>query len=133
MYTEAGLETMKLPCEVATKSVVPAMRALLAKELTDACGLKQEEAAALLGVTQTAVSKYAHKVRGNIFQLSSDEITSSLRRTASLLANDSLSTTELALRMCGTCRLIRQKRLMCKLCSRDNPSFKPKECDVCSE
>jgi predicted transcriptional regulator len=107
------------------------MRALLARELTDTCGLKQEEAAELLGITQTAVSKYVHKVRGSIIQLSGDEITASLSRTAQLLADGHLNRAELALRMCEMCRLIRQARLMCRLCTRDNPSFKPKECFVC--
>ncbi len=122
---------MKLPCEVATKSVVPAMRALLAKELTGTCGLSQEDAARLLGITQTAVSKYVHKVRGNTIHLSSDEIVFSLRKTASLLANEGLDRTELALQLCQTCRQIRRKRLMCTLCKRDDPSCKPNECFIC--
>ena len=98
---------MKLPCEVAVKSVVPAIRALLAKELIETYGMKQREAANLLGITQTAVSKYAHHVRGRILLIEKEKkVETLITKTAALLANGNLNRTALALQICITCKLV---------------------------
>ena len=47
---------MILPEELASKSVIPAIRALIVKRLVEEHGMTQQEAAKLLGVTQPAVS-----------------------------------------------------------------------------
>ncbi|MCK5562646.1 transcriptional regulator, partial [Candidatus Bathyarchaeota archaeon] len=60
---------MPMPCEVAVKSVVPAIRAGLAKELVQTHKLRQIDIANLLGITQTAVSKYTRDVRGRVVQI----------------------------------------------------------------
>ena len=123
---------MKLPCEIATRSVVPAIRALLAKELTETYGMKQREAANLLGITQTAVSKYTHHVRGSILSIDRQkEVKTQISETAALLAHDSLDRTALALQICATCRLVRKKRLMCELCKRVDPAIDTEHCNLC--
>src|SRR5260370_27282248 len=60
-----------IPCEVASKSVIPALRALVARELIEEYGLKQEQVATKLGGTQAAVSKYQHQVRGEAVEIRS--------------------------------------------------------------
>ena len=60
---------MIVPCEIAVKSVIPAVKALIAKELVEKRGLKQDEAAEILGVSQSAVSKYTRKVRGYVIKV----------------------------------------------------------------
>lgn len=124
---------MKLPCEVAVKSVVPAIRALLAKELIETHRMKQTEAAFLLGITQTAVSKYTHHVRGKGLSIEKEkEAQSLIAKTAASLADGSLDKTELGHQICVTCKLVRRKRLMCKLCKRANPTLNVKECKLCT-
>ncbi len=61
---------MILPEELASKSVIPAIRALIVKRLVKEYGMTQQEAAKLLGVTQPAVSKYLHQKRGAAIGLS---------------------------------------------------------------
>jgi predicted transcriptional regulator len=123
---------MKLPCEVAVKSTVPAVRALLAKELTETHRMKQNEAAKLLGITQTAVSKYTHHVRGRILLVEMDEEVKLLvTKTAASLANNNLDRTALATQICGMCKLIREKRLMCELCKRADPTLDVEHCNLC--
>ncbi|MDH5448582.1 MAG: transcriptional regulator [Candidatus Bathyarchaeota archaeon] len=123
---------MKLPCEVAVKSVVPAIRALLAKELTKTYGMKQKEAANLLGITQTAVSKYTHHVRGRILLIEKhEEVKTQIVETAASLANGNIDRTTLILRICTACQLIREKHLMCKLCKRADPALDIKQCKLC--
>jgi predicted transcriptional regulator len=58
-----------IPCEVAAKSVIPALRAMIARELIEDYGMKQELVAERLGITQAAVSKYRHQVRGEAVDL----------------------------------------------------------------
>ena len=122
---------MKLPCEVAVKSAVPAIRALLAKELTENHGIKQKEAADLLGITQTAVSKYTHHVRGSILSIEKEEeVVTLVRKIAASLAGGDLNTTELVLQICATCKLIRKTRLMCNLCKHVS-SIERQQCFIC--
>jgi len=54
-----------LPCEVGVKAVLPAIRALMARTIVEKHGMKEEQAAEILGLSQSAVSKYVTKVRGN--------------------------------------------------------------------
>lgn len=123
---------MKLPCEIAVKSVVPAIRALLAKELTETYGMKQQEAANLLGITQTAISKYTHHVRGSILPIEKEkEVKILVVKTAASLANGNLDRTTLALQICSTCKFIRKKGLMCELCKRANPTLNTELCKLC--
>ncbi len=123
---------MKLPCEVAVKSVVPAIRALLAKELTETHGLKQKEAADLLGVTQTAVSKYAHEVRGRVLLIENDEeVRTRIIEIAVSLVEGNLNRPTLAMQMCDTCRFVRTKGLMCHLCKREDATLNIGECKLC--
>lgn len=124
---------MKLPCEIAVKSVVPAIRAMLAKELIENHRMRQANAASLLGITQTAVSKYSHNVRGNMLSIDKDsEIRIQVKKTAVLLSKGKLNRTKLAVKICIICRSVRKKGLMCRLCRRDS-SFKRQECSICQE
>jgi predicted transcriptional regulator len=124
---------VKLPCEIASNSVVPAIRALLARELLETYEMKQTEVAGLLGITQTAVSKYTHRVRGIGLQIDRDgDVRVVVLRIAAALAKNGLDRTDLALRICSACELIRRKRLMCKLCERADPSINVQQCFVCS-
>ncbi len=60
---------MILPCEVAVKSVVPAVKALMAQQLVEEYGMNQEQVAEILGISQSAVSKYFRKVRGHVIEV----------------------------------------------------------------
>lgn len=125
---------MKLPCEVTAKSLVPAIRALLAKELIITHGMKQIEAANLLGITQTAVSKYAHNVRGRrVISIEGDrEIKERIKETATSITEKRLDRTEIAVEICYTCRLVREKRLMCPLCKQADETVDVENCTLCS-
>jgi len=121
-----------MPCEVAVKSLVPAIRALMAKELTKTHKLRQDEAARLLGITQAAVSKYTRQVRGRALNIEKiREARTMTMDTTNLLAEGKISRPELVKRFCLICRVARQKGAMCELCKRSNPSLDVKQCQVC--
>lgn len=122
---------MKLPCEIAVRSVVPAIRALIAKELTKTHRMKQNDAANLLGITQTAISKYIHHVRGSTLLIESEVVTTEIASTAIALANGELKRKEVPLQICNVCRLIREQGLMCELCKQINSVPDKEECNLC--
>lgn len=124
---------MVQPCEIAVKVVVPAIRSALAQELTRTYGLKQREVANLLGLTQTAVSKYTTGVRGRVIKVEKiREAQIRLREIAGLLAEGHISKYQLAVKVCSTCEVIRHKRIMCESCLRVDPAIIVEKCVVCS-
>ncbi|HYO06450.1 MAG TPA: transcriptional regulator, partial [Phototrophicaceae bacterium] len=57
---------MLLPSEIESKSLIPAIRAILSKKLIQDYSLKEETVAKLLGITQAAVSNYIRGTRGDL-------------------------------------------------------------------
>ena len=49
---------MLLPAEIESKSLIPALRAILAKDLAKKHNIREDEISRMLGVTQAAVSNY---------------------------------------------------------------------------
>jgi predicted transcriptional regulator len=123
---------MLLPCEVAVKSVIPAIRSAIARELTQNHRLKQKEAAELLGVTQTAISKYTSHCRGAIFEITEvDGVVPIFKETVFSLANGNMSKYELVEKLCIVCGIIRQSGLMCIICKISDPNIDTTQCICC--
>jgi predicted transcriptional regulator len=123
---------MSIPCEIAVKCVLPSVRAMIAKELTTKHGLKQEEAAKLLGVSQPAVSLYYRKMRGKSIDLENEsDITRLIENLADSLATTSLSRKEFIIRFCEICKTIRAKGLLCKMHKAFDPAVNIDECGLC--
>lgn len=123
---------MLLPCEVAVKSVIPAIRSAIARELTQNYGLKQKKVAELLGVTQTAISKYTSHCRGAIFEVTEvDGVEPIFNKTVLLLANEEMNKYELVEKLCTVCNIIRKSGLMCILCKVSDPNIDNSQCISC--
>jgi len=123
---------MMMPCEIAVKSVIPAIRAYVAKELTQTHKMKQNDVANLLGITQTAISKYVRDVRGRVIKIDqTEELRNMMNEIASRVAYEEISSPQLTLRFCRVCRVVRQNGLMCGLCKRSDTSLDIKLCNVC--
>jgi len=125
-------QNMLLPCEVAVKSVIPAIRSAIARELTQNYGLKQKDAGKLLGITQTAVSKYTRFYRGTVIEVQKiEEANVILKETVHLLANGQMNKYELTEKLCIICGVIREKGVMCELCSLTEATIDSSKCIVC--
>jgi len=123
---------MPVPCEVAVKSVIPAVRAYIAKELTQTHNMKQTDIAYALGITQTAVSKYISNVRGQAIRIDQTAETKNMaKKIASMIAKEKISGPQLTMEFCQVCRTVRRKGLMCHLCERFGPTLKNTSCDIC--
>lgn len=120
-----------IPCEIASKSVIPALRAMVARELIEEYGLKQEQVAMRLGVTQAAVSKYQHQVRGEAVQLeAAPEVQVMSKEIASMLSKspDAISVSK---KLCQACTDIRALGLMCQTCHKVDPEWDVEHCTIC--
>ena len=107
---------------MASKSVIPALRALVARELIEEYGLKQEQVATKLGVTQAAVSKYQHQVRGEAVELgSAPEVRAMSKDIASMLSKNP-NPLAVSRKLCQACTDIRALGLMCETCRKVDPT-----------
>ena len=121
-----------MPCEIAVKSVIPAIRAHVAKELTQTHKMKQRDVANLLGITQTAISKYVRDVRGQVIKIDQTrEIRNMMNEIASEVADEKISGPQLTLRFCEVCIAVRRNGLMCELCKRFDSTVDIQLCNVC--
>lgn len=125
---------MILPEELASKSVIPAIRALVVKRLVEDHGMTQQEAAKHLGVTQPAVSKYLHQKRGAAIKLGGiTEIDQATREIAKMVSSPKAQPMEIMSRIQATCDYVRRNRHMCQLHKKLEPEFDVSACHVCEK
>jgi len=95
--------SMKITCEEAVWYTLPIIRKELARSLIKDCGLSQRKAAEKLGITESAVSQYLSKKRGDFKALNTTirrEIKESAKRI--VLGDGQVMKTE----TCRICHLL---------------------------
>ena len=125
---------MILPEELASKSVIPAIRALIVKRLVEDHGMTQQEAAKRLGVTQPAVSKYLHHKRGAAIRLGGiKEIDHATNEIAKMVISHKAQPTEIMSKIESACDYVRRNRHMCDLHKKLEPEFDVSSCHICEQ
>jgi len=125
---------MILPEELASKSVIPAIRALIVKRLVEEHGMTQQQAAKLLGVTQPAVSKYLHQKRGAAIRLNGImEIDRATNEIANMVSSKKVKPLDVMSRIEAACEFVRKNRYMCDLHKRLEPGIDVNSCHVCEQ
>lgn len=111
---------MLLPCEVGVQTVLPAIRALMARTIIEKHGMKEKQVAELLGLSQSAISRYTTKNRGNLLTIENvPEVRKLINQIIQLLLfGKPNQTTEILELVCQTCKVVREQGLMCKLCQK---------------
>lgn len=104
---------MKLMCEIIVKDILPALRALLAKNLMEEHDMTQKQAAEKLGMTQPAMSQYKNKLRGYKGQMleQSEEVSVWVNRLCQKIV-ESKESIELEEEFCKICTIIRKNGLL---------------------
>jgi len=121
-----------IPCEIAVKSVIPAVKALMANELVERHGLKQNQVAELLGISQSAVSKYTKKVRGYVIRIDNiEEIQAPIDGMIALVTNGAYQRMDFLRLFCQVCVVVRQKGLMCPFCQKTDEKLRIEGCAIC--
>jgi predicted transcriptional regulator len=104
---------------------------MVARELIEDYGMKQELVAQRLGITQAAVSKYRHQVRGEAVDLEgADEVRQISRDIALTLVGDP-SPIDVSKKFCQACTDIRALGLMCETCRKVDPKWDVEHCTIC--
>ncbi len=110
---------MLLPAEIESKTMIPALRAILAKKLADQHKIREDEISKMLGVTQAAVSNYIRGTRGDpklISQLSSQkQIGEMIDEISENLASNKAYTPASLSKFIGICNYIKTSLLICDI------------------
>ena len=126
---------MLLPSEIESKLLIPAVRAILSKELTIEKGLKEEEVARMLGITQAAVSNYLRGTRGDnelISKLMSlSEIMSMIKEISDDLSTNRAYTAKTLSKFIALCNYMRYSLIICDAHHSLERNIDEKVCEQC--
>ena len=96
--------------------------------------MNQEQAAEILGISQSAVSKYFRKVRGHVIEADkAQEAQPLIASMVVMLVNGEHRRAEFLQLFCETCGTIRKTSIMCRFCKKSDPKIKIEECCFCME
>jgi hypothetical protein len=98
---------MKPACEIMVQRVLPAIRAVLARELMNEHKCTQQQVANLLGLSRAAVSQYVSEKRGAEVGFS-ENTNEEIRKFACCLAEDGLTPKQKVKRMCEVCKHVQK-------------------------
>jgi uncharacterized protein len=126
------VDKLILPCEVGVKTVLPAIKAIMARQIMQKHGLNEQETAKLLGLSQSAVSRYSSKERGNLISIEgSNDILALIEQMVTNLIKEPDNKAEMLKLFCQTCQSIREKGLMCPHCQKEMQLEWAEKCLFC--
>ena len=108
-----------LPAEIESRSLIPALRAILAKDLANKHDIREDEISKMLGVTQAAISNYIRGTRGDpklIEKLLEDkQVAEMLDDISDSLSSDKAYTPSNLSKFIGLCNYIKSSLLICDI------------------
>ena len=111
--------TMLLPAEIESKTLIPALRAIIAKSLAEKHQVLEEIISKMLGVTQAAISNYIRGTRGDpelIKKLLEEkQISEMVDDICDNLASDKAYTPSSLSKFIGLCNYIKSSLLICDI------------------
>ncbi|HEY7226728.1 MAG TPA: helix-turn-helix domain-containing protein [Nitrososphaeraceae archaeon] len=126
---------MLLPSEIESKLLIPAVRAILSKELVVEKGLKEDEVARMLGITQAAVSNYIRGTRGDneiISKLMSlSEIMTMIKEIGADLSTNRAYTAKTLSKFIALCNYMRYSLIICDAHHSLERNIDEKVCEQC--
>tara|TARA_B110001454_G_scaffold167897_1_gene157972 strand:- start:670 stop:1086 length:417 start_codon:yes stop_codon:yes gene_type:complete len=110
---------MLLPAEIESKTLIPALRAIIARSLAEKYKVREEVISKMLGVTQAAISNYIRGTRGNpelIKKLLAEkQISEMVIDICDNLASDKAYTPSSLSKFIGLCNYIKSSLLICDI------------------
>ncbi|MCL5877923.1 MAG: hypothetical protein M1540_08955 [Candidatus Bathyarchaeota archaeon] len=123
---------MILPCEVGVKTVLPAVKAVMARTIVENHGLTEKQTADLLGLSQSAVSRYLGRERGNHLTLeNTHQVKDLINQMVATLVKEPQNKNKVLELFCQTCITIRELGLMCPKCQQEMPKDWAEKCFFC--
>jgi predicted transcriptional regulator len=127
------VKILLLPCEVGVKTVLPAIKALMARDIIEKHGMKEKQVAEILGLSQSAISRYTTKDRGNILILENEpEVQKIVSQMTAVLIYEPHKKKEIFELFCTACIIIRKKGLMCEICKERMHKKWAESCTFCN-
>jgi len=112
-------ETMLLPAEIESKTLIPALRAILAKKLAEDHNIREDEISKMLGVTQAAVSNYIRGTRGDPSLIAKllleEQVAIMINELCDSLSSDRAYTPSSLSKFIGLCNYIKSSLLICEI------------------
>ena len=110
---------MLLPSEIESKSLIPALRAIIAKKLANEYKIREDQISKMLGVTQAAISNYIRGTRGDpelIKKLLAEkQVSEIIIEICDNIATDKSYTPSTLAKFIGLCNYIKSSLLICDI------------------
>ncbi len=110
---------MLLPAEIESKTLIPALRAIIAKKLVETHNIREEEISKMLGVTQAAISNYVRGTRGDpsliAKLLGQEQVVKMIDILCDELSSDKAYTPASLAKFIGLCNYIKSSLLICEI------------------
>ncbi len=124
-----------LPAEIESKTLIPALRAILAKKLAKDHKIREDEISKMLGVTQAAVSNYIRGTRGDpqLIQklLAEEQVSKLVDELIESLSSDMAYTPSNLSKFIGLCNYIKSSLLICDIHHNLETDIDEKVCKEC--
>ena len=132
---ESTFGFMLLPAEIESKTLIPALRAILAKKLAEDHNVREEEISKMLGVTQAAISNYIRGTRGDpaliTKLLSEPQVFNLINELTESLSSDMAYTPSSLSKFIGLCNYIKSSLLICEIHHNLETNIDEKICKEC--
>ena len=126
---------MLLPAEIESKTLIPALRAILAKKLAEDHSVREDEISKMLGVTQAAVSNYIRGTRGDpsliAKLLAEKQVSTLIDELTDNLSSDMAYTPSSLSKFIGLCNYIKSSLLICEIRHNLESNIDEKVCKEC--
>ena len=126
---------MLLPAEIESKTLIPAVRAILAKKLTADYGIREDKISKMLGVTQAAVSNYIRGTRGDpalIEKLLQEKnVAKMIEELSADLASDRAYTPSSLSKFISLCNYVKSSLLICDIHHQMETGIDERVCKEC--
>jgi predicted transcriptional regulator len=127
--------TLKPPCVVIVRYILPAINSIVAIELKEKYGLKRVEVAEKMGMTPAAITQYLKGVRGKAAVKtvkSSDKADKMITEIAEVLSRDEVVMHEMLGKICEICRAVISEGLICPIHREVMPILEKSDaCPIC--
>ena len=126
---------MLLPAEIESKTLIPALRAILAKKLAEQHNIREDEISKMLGVTQAAISNYIRGTRGDpqLIQklLSEEQVAKMINEISDGLSSSMAYTPSSLSKFISLCNYIKSSLLICDIHHNLESDIDEKICKEC--
>jgi len=126
---------MLLPAEIESTKLIPALRAIIAKKLSQEHKIREDEISKMLGVTQAAVSNYIRGTRGDpqLIQklLSEEQVAKMINEIIDGLSSSMAYTPSSLSKFISLCNYIKSSLLICDIHHNLESDIDEKICKEC--